>query len=320
MSSSKLLLPALLMLAAVAAAQMSNPPSRPQPSGPPVGAQTQGTTPPGAQNSNQQPAPPPQPSNTNPKGKTPPSAKTKEEYDRYLAAANESNPAAAEKLAREFEVQFPKSDLLPILYQQVMVKYQKADNGDKTLDMGRKVLQYDPDNPIALVINATVLAERTRESDIDRDSRLKEATTDAQRALEDIRTGNFMLSSNATPEQVQQFKDQVSGMAYTALGTAELTRNNDVAAEQNFRKATETPAGRADAIVWYRLALALDHQKKYADANSAITTAVALAPASSPVATMAKNEQNRLKQLTAAGGAPPVPASNQPQPEVVQPK
>ena len=181
------------------------------------------------------------------------------------------------------------------------------------------MLQYDPDNAVALVMNATVLAERTRESDIDRDPRLKEATTDAQRALEDIRTGNYLLSPNATPQQVQQFKEQVEGMAYTALGTAELMRNNDVAAEQNFRKATETPVGKGDAIVWYRLALALDHQKKYGDANAAITTAVALAPASSPVASMAKNEQSRLKQLT-AGESAPVPASNQPQPEVVKPK
>ena len=304
----RLLIPTVLLAGAMAAAQTPNAPANPQGSTPPAGAQS----------ANPQPAPP-QASDTNPKGKRPPSAKTKQEYDQYLSAANASDPATAEKLAREFEVQFPNSELLALLYQQAMGKYQKADNGDKTLDMGRKVLQYDPDNVIALVMNATVLAERTRESDIDRDPRLQEATADAQRALEDIRAGNFMLSSNITPEQVQQFKDQVTGMAYATLGMAELTRNNDSAAEQNFRKATETPVGKGDAIVWYRLALALDHQKKYADANSAITTAVALAPANSPIANLAKNEQNRLKQLAAAGGAP-APASNQPQPEVVQPK
>ncbi len=310
MTSSKSLLPALLLVAAMGAAQTSNPPANQQGSTPPAGAQS---------TNQQQPPQQPQPSNTNPKGKLPPSAKTKEEYDHYLAAANAPDAATAEKLTREFEVQFPKSELLPILYQQVMAKYQKADNGDKTLEMGRKVLQYDPDNPVALVMNATVLVERTRESDIDRDPRIKEATTDAQHALEDIRSGNYLLSPNATPQQVQQFKEQVEGMAYTALGTAELMRNNDVAAEQNFRKATETPAGKGDAIVWYRLALALDHQKKYGDANAAITTAVALAPASSPVANMAKNEQSRLKQLT-AGESAPIPVSNQPQPEVVKPK
>jgi len=311
MTPSRLLIPALLLAAAVAVAQASNPPASTQSSNPQAGAQ----------NANQQ-APPAQASPTNPKAKRPPSAKTKQEYDQYLAAANTPDAAKAEALAREFEVQFPNSELLPILYQLVMTKYQQADNGDKALDMGRKILQYDPDNAVALVMNATVLAERTRPSDIDRDPRLKEATTDAQRALENIRTGNYMLTPNATPEQVQQFKDQVTGMAYSALGTAELTRNNDAAAEQHLRKATESPVGKGDAIVWYRLALALDHQNKYADANTAITTAVALAPANSAVANMAKNEQSRLKQLAAGGAASSSTpkSSNQPEPEVVQPK
>jgi tetratricopeptide (TPR) repeat protein len=308
MTPSRLLIAALLLAAAMAVAQTSNPPANSQGSNPKAGAQSQEP-------------PPPQASNTNPKGKRPPSAKTRQEYDLYLAAANTSDAAAAEGLARQFEVQFPSSELLPVLYQQVMSKYQQADNGDKALDMGRKVLQYDPDNCVALVMNATVLAERTRSSDIDRDQRLNEATTDAQRALEDVRAGNYMLTPNATPEQVQQFKDQVTGMAYSALGTAELTRNNNAAAEQTLRKATESAVGKGDAIVWYRLALALDHQNKHADANAAVTTALALAPANSAVANMAKAEQNRLKQLVAGGAAPSsAPKSNQPEPEVVQPK
>ena len=300
MTPARWLFPVLLLAAAMAVAQTSNPQA-------------------GAQTTNQEPAP--QASHTNPKAKRPPGAKTKQEYEQYLAAAEAPDAATSEKLAREFEVQFPNSELLPGIYQVVMTKYQKADNGDKALDMGRKVLQYDPDNCVALVMNATVLAERTRATDLDREPRLKEATTDAERALENIRAGNYVLTPNATSEQVQQFKDQVSGMAYTALGTAELMRNNNVAAEQNLHKAAEGPVGKGDAIVWYRLALALDRQNKYADANAAITTAVALAPADSAVASMAKNEQSRLKQL-AAGGANPAttPKSNQPEPEVVQPK
>jgi len=309
MTTARIFLVALLVAAATAAAQTSNAP-----------ANSQSSSQAGGQSSSQQ-NPPPQANITNPKGKHPPTAKTKPEYDAYLAAVNTADPAQAETLAREFEVQFPKSELLPFLYQQVMAKYQKVDNSDKTLDMGHKVLQYDPDNVGALVMVATVLAERTRQTDIDRDQRLKEATADAQHALEDLRDGNYMLAANATPEQVQQFKDQVSGMAYQALGKSEMERENYPAAEQDLRKATETAAGKGDAIVWYRLALALDRENKYADANAAITTAVALAPADSAVGNMAKNEQNRLKQLSAAGTpAAPAPSSNQPQPEVVPSK
>jgi tetratricopeptide (TPR) repeat protein len=310
MTSSRLPLTCLLLLASLALAQTSNPPSGAQ------GSNAQGT----AQTSGQQSASP-QPSPTNPKGKHPPTAKNKQEFDQYQAVANATDPLAAEKLAREFEVQFPQSELLPMIYLQVMTKYQKADNADKTLEMGHKVLQYDPDNINALLLNATVLVERTRETDIDRDQRLNEATADAQRALEDIQTGNYMVAPTATPQQVQQFKDQVTHMAYSAIGTADLIRKNDAAAEQNFRKATATQTGKGDPVVWYRLALALDHQQKYPDAKAANTTALSLAPADSAVGNMAKSEQNRLNQLAAGGAAASrPPASNQPQPEVVQPK
>jgi tetratricopeptide (TPR) repeat protein len=308
MTSLRLLVPALLVAAAMAAGQTSNPPANAQGSKPQAGAP----------NANQQPSSP-SASLSNPKGKHMPAPKTQEEYDQYMAVANAPTPEAAEGLAHQFEVRFPKSELLPIVYQQVMNKYQKSDNGDKTLDMGRKVLQYDPDNVFALSMNATVLAERTRSTDIDRDERLKEATADARRALENVRTGNYVLAPSATPQQVQLFKDEITSMAYGALGKAEMERDNYAAAEQDLRQATDGPVGKGDAIVWYRLALALDHQNKYPEANAAITTAVALAPADSAVAEMAKNEQMRLKQL-AAGGAASTPASNQPQPEVVQPK
>ncbi len=167
--------PALLVTAAMAVAQTSNPP-----------ANTQGSNPPaGAQNANPEP-PPPQASVTNPKAKRPPSAKTKQEYDAYLAAVNAPDRGHFGKAGARIRGAVPQQRAAALLYQQVMAKYQKADNGDKTLDMGRKVLQYDPDNCVALVMNATVLAERTRETDIDRDPRLNESTTDAAaRALEE---------------------------------------------------------------------------------------------------------------------------------------
>lgn len=309
MTFTKLFFPALFLAGVMTVGQSSTPPAGAQGSGAAAGAQ--GTNP-------QPPAP--QASITNPKGKRLPNAKTKQEYDDYLAAANTSDAAGAEKLAREFEAKFPNSELLPLLYQAVMSRYQRADNSDKTLDMGRKVLQYDPDSIAALVMNATVLAERTRPTDIDRDPRLNEGNADARRALENIGSGNYILAPTATAEQVQQYKDQVTGMAYQALGMAEMERENYPAAEANLRKALESPTAKGDAIVWYRLALALDRQNKYPEANTAVTTAVALAPADSQVASMAKNEQSRLKQLIAAGPPAAAPKSNQPEPEIVQPK
>jgi tetratricopeptide (TPR) repeat protein len=228
----------------------------------------------------------------NPKGKHVPAPKTKQEYDAFQAAMGKPDAVATEAAAREFEIQFAKSELLPMLYQAAQTKYQKADNADKTVEMGRKVLQYDPENTFALVMNATVLADRTRETDIDRDDKLKEADADAQKALENVRTGNYVL-------------------------TSAMMRQDNAAAEQNLRKALDLPSGKGDSITWYRLALALDHQNKYVDANNAITTTLALSPPTS-VANLAKAEQDRLQKLIAAGGAPaPAKDASKPEPVVI---
>src|SRR5262249_44802133 len=96
-----------------------------------------------------------------------PQPKTKEEYDAFMAIQGEPDPAKAEAAARSFEEKFGQSELKGVAYQQVMAKYQKANNADKTLEAGRKALQYDPDAPIALITVASVIAERTRDTDLD---------------------------------------------------------------------------------------------------------------------------------------------------------
>lgn len=225
-----------------------------------------------------------------------PQAKSKEEYAAFMAANNAATPEAAEAAASEFEVKFPKSELLSILFQQVMAKYEQANNSAKTIAMGRKALQYDPDNADALVLTSVVVAESTRETDIDRDAKLKEVTDDATKVLRLIESGNFYLGAAATAEQQQAYRDMVTYMANAALGQASLLNKQDAAAEQQFRKALATKQGAQDPMTWLRLCYALEHQGKNADALNAANKAAALAPASSPIAEAAKQEQDRLKQ------------------------
>ena len=123
-----------------------------------------------------------------PAGKRPPQAKTQPEFDAYKAAAAITDPAAQEKAADDFAAKFPDSELRPLLYKSVLHAYQQANNGDKMLAMSQKVLTFDPDDPEALLGVAQVLAERTRETDVDKDQRLAEARKDAQRALVTVDT------------------------------------------------------------------------------------------------------------------------------------
>src|SRR5438105_4631296 len=101
-----------------------------------------------------------------PAGKRQPMAKTQEEFNDYKQIADQQDGALAEKSAAEFVLKYPESELRAGVYQMLMSRYQQANNGDKTLEMARKSLQYDPDNAIPLVMLATVLAERVRNTDL----------------------------------------------------------------------------------------------------------------------------------------------------------
>jgi hypothetical protein len=84
-----------------------------------------------------------------PQGKRPPAAKTQPEFDAYKAAAALPDPAAQEKAADDFAAKFADSELRAVLYKVVMHGYQQANNADKMMEMGRKVLGSDADERIS---------------------------------------------------------------------------------------------------------------------------------------------------------------------------
>ncbi|MBV9075569.1 MAG: hypothetical protein JOZ10_18255 [Acidobacteria bacterium] len=235
-----------------------------------------------------------------PPHKIPPAAKTADEYAAYNAAASNTDLAAEEKAADDFAAKYPQSDLRGLLYSNIMRRYQQQNDSEKTLEMGRKVLTYEPNDPVALVMTATVLAERTREGDLDREERYDEALKYAQRALDTTKT-DLMVPANATSEQIESAEKTLESMAHSAIGMVDLNRQNDAAAAQEFQKSIDLSSpGQIEPLTYLRLALAQDHQKQYPAALASANKAVESSPANSPVAMLAKQEVDRLSKLTGA--------------------
>ena len=82
-----------------------------------------------------------------------------------------------------------------------MHEYQNENNPAKMLSVGEKVLQLDPDNPIALVLTATVLADSLSDADTDRQAKIARVRKNASHALETV-DSSFVPPANATPEQI----------------------------------------------------------------------------------------------------------------------
>ncbi len=238
-----------------------------------------------------------------PQGKRPPKVNSQEEFAAYKAVIAMTDAAAEEKAADDFATKYPQSELRPLVYKSVMQHYQQANNGDKMVDMAKKTLAIDPDDPEALVAVAQVVAEQVHDTDLDKDQRFAEAKKDAERALVTVETD--VPTSGYAPEQLNQYKGFLRSQAYFILGTIAFKNKDWATAETNLRKSIDALPQQPDVIAVYRLAVSLDMQNKIPDALKAVQQAVDLTKDSpdSPAGKAAREEQDRLNKLN--GGAAP---------------
>jgi tetratricopeptide (TPR) repeat protein len=241
-------------------------------------------------------------------GKHPPQAKTQAEYKDYNTAFATSGGEAMEKAADAFAVKYPDSELRAILYSQAMRQYQQENNSGKMLAMGEKVLTLDPDNTVALVLTATVMSDDLTESDSgqagsspsgdekERDKKIAEIRKNSSRALETVDSG-FASPAGATPEQITAYKNRLRSMAHSALGITNLKTGDNPGAEKEFKMAAELIQAEPDPFVFYHLALAQDHQGKYAEALASVDQALKSAGSAPDLAKLASGERERLVKL-----------------------
>jgi len=256
---------------------------------------------------------------TLPVGKRQPQAKTKEEYADFTALVQMTDPAAMEKAADDFVAKYPDSELKGATYQRAMATYQAAGNEEKTVDMGHKALTYNPDDPGVMVAIGELIASRTRETDLDKDQRLAEATKYAKHALETVT--DFPAPPSMPPEQVAKIKDEMRGTAYSILGMAAYTNKQYPDAITNFQQSVDITKDNPDPTVFLRLTLAYDKAGQYAKALETANKTLALQNVSPQITQLATQEKSRLEKLASAPAKPATPASApaSSQPQTVQP-
>jgi tetratricopeptide (TPR) repeat protein len=239
-----------------------------------------------------------------PQGKRPPQAKTQPEFDAYKTAAASADAPSLEKAADDFATKFPDSELRILLYKAAMQAYQRTGNSEKIIAMGRKALAIDGDDPESLVTVASELAEKTRDTDLDKDQRLDEAMKLAQKSLQTVET-DVAVPANTPQAQIDAYKGQLKSFAYSIIGTLEFKKDQFPQAEADLRKSIDAYPAQPDPVVVLRLAISLDRQEKYADALKEANKAVDLTQESTPAGQLARQERDRLAQLVNKPAAAP---------------
>src|SRR5215469_11021538 len=243
-----------------------------------------------------------------PQGKRPAKVNSQDEYNAYKAAVAITDPAAAEKAADDFAIKYPQSEVRPMVYKAVMQRYQQVNNGEKMVEMAKKILAIDPDDREALVSLAQVDVEKVKDDSLDKDVLLSEAKKNAERALVTVETD--VPASGYPEEQLKMYKNFIRSQAYFVIGTAAFKASNWPEAETNLKKSIDALPQQPDVIAVYRLALALDFQNKIPEALKAAQQAVDLTKDNpdSPAGKAARQELDRLNHYvpgTSGQATPP---------------
>lgn len=219
-----------------------------------------------------------------------PQAKSEQERADFNTAYALTGAAKEEAAAIDFSNRYPTSELRRYLYSSAMLQYQRENNPAKMLAMGECVLALDPDNPLALVLTATALADSL--GDRDRDKKISTIKHNATRAIQMAEAGYSERLTAGTA-----YKTTLQSMAYSALGIMKLKTGDDAGAEKDLKIATEMAKIRPDGHAWYHLALAQDHRKKYAAALGSVEQALQLASSDPELQKLAEVEHERLAGL-----------------------
>jgi tetratricopeptide (TPR) repeat protein len=254
------------------------------------------STPPAAGTPAPQAAPAPAQNAATPAASKSPQPKTQAEYDAFKAAASQNDPVKLQAAATDFAQKFPDSELRPFLFQQAMGEYQAANNSEKALEMARTVLKFDPNNAVALLTAAQILAERTHDTDLDRDDRLAEAESDARSALH--HAGDIPQPPNLTPEQYAGAMAQLRGTAHEVIATVAFKKLDYFTAIKEYNAAASEEKEHTDAVVWLRLAVANDKSGDFSAATEAVNKAIAASEPGSQIRQLAEQESSRLSKLS----------------------
>lgn len=295
---------ALILLTASGASLFTSAQQQQQPQAKPAQSPTQPATQQQQPGQTTQPAQPSVPGATS--ATTParhaPQAKSQEEFTAYQQVIQQQDPDAAATAADQFVAKYPQSELRAPLYQEITRRFFSSNKADQALIYGRKTLDIESNNPLALAMIARVLAERTQENDIDHDERLNEAVKDAEKMIGSIdQSLPDIIPPGVSPQQAEGVKRQLLFMAWDAEGKAQMELKQDAKAQQSFEKALSYAP--EEARTRFRLGLTLDREGQYQKALVAVDQVLQNSQGDAVLAQQAQQEKSRLQQLTGAGGA-----------------
>jgi tetratricopeptide (TPR) repeat protein len=177
------------------------------------------------------------------------------EYNAYVGAVGQKDPAAQISGLEAFLTQYPNSIMKVSALQTLMQDYQQTNNQQKAVDTATKLVAADPANERAMFLLAYIDRLKAQSGDPNAKQDLEDAKKYGQMGLDGL--AKFSKPDGTSDADFQKMKDQMTGVFYAALGLAALTDKDYEAARKDLRAAVDSsPDFQKDFSVVYPLALA----------------------------------------------------------------
>jgi tetratricopeptide (TPR) repeat protein len=202
------------------------------------------------------------------------------------------------------------------------VSYDQKHDYEHTVVFGERTLEADPKYYQAMLLLAEVIAQHTKEFDLDREDKLAQVEKYAKNALELIKDAP-KPNPGITDDQWAAAKKDFASQAHTALGMGAMARKKYDVAESELKLAIDG-ADKPDPATMVRLGKVYSDDGKYDDAIAQFDKVMAMQDVNVTVRQVAQAERVRTIQkknpAKPADAAPPASPANPGPPNPAAPK
>jgi hypothetical protein len=180
------------------------------------------------------------------------------EYNAYNSAISQTNPQAKAAALEAYLTAYPQSSVKAAVLEQLMGAYSSIPDAAKTLDAADRLLQVDPNNLRAYLLEVyfrRTAAEQTTDATA-KQAGLDKAAEYAQKGLAATK------SKDLSDADFEKLKTGTYPLFYSAIGIAALNKKDTATAIDNYKKelamvpasATQTPGSVLQDIFFLSVA------------------------------------------------------------------
>jgi tetratricopeptide (TPR) repeat protein len=230
-----------------------------------------------------------------------PQIKSQKEAEAWMAIQNAPDPDARIAAVENLLTKFADTELKVLALQIATQSARQKNDYEKTIIYAERTLEADPKNFDAMLALAGVLAQRTREFDLDREEKLGRAEKLVNDAMNIVKTAE-KPGPHVTDEQWEAYKKDNLAQGYEILGLAAMVRKKYDVAINNFKQALEV-GPQPDQATMLRLANAYTLGGKPDEAIAVLDKLLAMTDIHPQIKQAAQAERARAVAAKSGGTA-----------------